>query len=618
MLEKQIPTVGVEELTIPFGDVLLRGETDLDAETIERRRAIAEHIIEHPDADEVLSRTLIFQPSVGCLNRCGFCSQGAGNEVRWLSEDSLNDVFGGLQGALRQSETETIGGGREHKTSVIFPYLDNDAGSYPYLDTYVERMGELGSRVRIATVGFSRHNPALQAMHTRIATDLEANVDGARFSWTPYTFAWANGAHRPEVSRDEYVADFGNLLRTYRPLLEAKGPGRETCSVEMRFKPCIETDHNGMRIESKEDGGGILAVGPYTVIAADTSHFADNTRIIGLDRSHPDLSNPGVRSLVLASSELGELTDEMYQEAITILAGNENLGREYQPIQLGGKEVLARLSLTYRFANEDGDYYAVDPFQQASGHFDALHLYPKTDKRPSAGYADSQRSVMNETIDHKQTLGYGPKEEVHEATQDDVNQVLANLKQRAEFYRPFLPHLADHIESEISPMTDGIAEALRQSGLPPSLFFHRHFIIDTGQAVNQGRAYELHFKGIASHRDMPTTPNEIKGYGEGLSLSAVRGNAWAIAFSAAETGTLGRAASGLKQKTGNLLALGRLSGLTFREWDVVTFDNYSPDGKQLRNFFVEVELDTDSAVVRDAPAGLIPGIIPLQMVARPA
>ncbi len=521
MLEKQMPILGMEQPNIPAGDLQLAGETALDADSIERRRSIAEQISQLPK--DVLSRTLIFQPSVGCLNRCGFCSQGAGNQVRWLSEDSLDDVFAGLQGALLQSDTTVIGEGREHKPGVIFPYLDNDAGSYPHLDRYVKRMGELGSRVRIATVGFSRHNQTLQDMHTRIATELEPSVDGARFSWTPYTFAWANGAHRPEVSRDEYVADFGNLLATYRPLLEAKGPGRDTCSVEMRFKPCIETDPDGMRIESKEDGGGILSVGPYTVISADTANFADTTRIIGLDRSHPILSNEGVKSLVIAGSELGELTDEMYKEAIGILAQNTDMDRRYQPLRLGGKEVLARLSVAYRFENEDGDYYAIDPFQQASGHFDALHLYPKTDLRPSAGYADSQRPVMNETIDYKQTLGYGPKDLVPEATQDDINHVLTRLQELADFYKPFLPHLAEHIEAEINPMTVGIAEALHQSGLPPALFFHRHFIIDTGQVVNQGRAYELHFKGLASRRDLPTTPNEIKGYGEDLSLSAVRG-----------------------------------------------------------------------------------------------
>jgi len=67
------------------------------------------------------------------------------------------------------------------------------------------------------------------------------------------------------------------------------------------------------------------------------------------------------------------------------------------------------------------------------------------------------------------------------------------------------------------------------------------------------------------------------------------------------------------------LAIGRRSGLIFREWDVVTFDNISPDGTQLQRYFVTADLNTESAVVRDVTAGnLIPGVIPLEMVTRPA
>jgi hypothetical protein len=376
----------------------------------------------------------------------------------------------------------------------------------------------------------------------------------------------------------------------------------------MRSKPCIETDPKGMRIESMEDGGTILAVGPYTVLSFAADGLQNQTKIVRLDQTRPGLSSDGVPSLLLAGADAGCLTSKELSH-LRQEFGAGKFGSDYQVVDISGYRVLARNCIAHRFANEDGSYYVIDPFQLDSGQFRALHLYPQTDKRPSAGYADSQRPVMNAIIEHKARMGYGPKDIVNQATHDDIAAVIRALRQKADFYKDYLPHMATHLRDEILPMAEGMAEVFRLSGIPAELFFHRHFLVDTGQIVNQGRAYEAHFKGLASRRDLPLTPNEIKGYGETLSLSVIRGSVWAISFATPEAGSLSKAAVGLKQQTVGAVALG--TGLVVREWSPVTYDNIGPDGEPLRRYFVPASLTTHTAGVGMAlPDNLIPGVIP--------
>ena len=107
-----------------------------------------------------------------------------------------------------------IGNKRKDRPGVIYCYLDNDPAAYPHLDDMVRWLhDDLGVKIRIATVGYSRHNSAIQAMHERISNTLMTGIAGLRLSFSPYTYGWTRAAERVGVAtRDDFERDSVRLF----------------------------------------------------------------------------------------------------------------------------------------------------------------------------------------------------------------------------------------------------------------------------------------------------------------------------------------------------------------------------------------------------------------------
>lgn len=215
---------------------------------------------------EALQTMRHFQPQVGCLNRCSFCSQSAGTSLWNLPRRDLANLIAalktvGLEWAIQDGDIcniplnesgvfssefhmpklGLIGNKRNDRPGVIYCYLDNDPSVYPYLDHMIQWLHEdLGVQVRIATVGYSRLNPNLQSMHERISHTLMSGVAGLRLSFSPYTYGWTQSAeHRGSTSRDDFERDVAVMLQTYRSTFLSERKGRKGACVELRFRPLV-------------------------------------------------------------------------------------------------------------------------------------------------------------------------------------------------------------------------------------------------------------------------------------------------------------------------------------------------------------------------------------------
>lgn len=164
------------------GTIRLSSEPPLPpSEATHRRRHLAADLEHVPD--DALTRLQYLQPQVGCFNRCTFCSQHAGRDVWQLTPAGLDDLVAVLAHTARSRRLRIAAGRTTHRPGVLFPYLDNDIASYPYLDRLVEHaVNELGVQLRISTVGYPAQDHDLADMHTRIATSHANGLAGVRFS----------------------------------------------------------------------------------------------------------------------------------------------------------------------------------------------------------------------------------------------------------------------------------------------------------------------------------------------------------------------------------------------------------------------------------------------------
>jgi hypothetical protein len=422
-----------------------------------------------------------------------------------------------------------LAAGRAHRPGVLFPYLDNDIGSYPHLDVLCGLARDvLHVKLRISTVGYSSRSPHLAAMHQRIVRDYGDVLDGVRLSVTPYTAGWRAASSEP-VSRNQFTRDMAAMLAAYRPLLDQLGHGAATAAAELRFAPLIGT---GEVTDSVLDGRHILACGPHLLVSCDRAAGPlPATTVDRLDgRGQPVLSTDGRQYLHVTSNSLAE----GYTTIRDTAAGRF-------PASHRAREVTV-----FRFVNADGGYYAADPGFHGDGRFTALHLYPATATRRRAGYTDATRWLLNALLAHKSARGLTPRDPFVGATAGDTAAIIAALESAAAQLDDGIDQsAAAHIWRNVIPLVTTYTDALAQAGYPPALLFSRDFTIDTGQIVNQGRARGL-FRGLASLEDEPMTPREERGYGQ-VSLSSARGTVWRIAPAPqAPGGSLGAAASGGK------------------------------------------------------------------------
>lgn len=473
-----------------------------------RRQELAGQFRQLPD--EAFTRLQYLAPATGCFNRCAFCSQHAGREVWQLIAAGRADVAHTVA-AVAAERGLRLAGGRAHRPGVLFPYLDNDIGSYPHLDVLCGLARDvLDVKLRISTVGHSSRSPHLAAMHQRIVAGYGDVLDGVRLSVTPYTAGWRAAGSDP-VSREQFTRDMAAMLATYRPLLERLGHGAATAAAELRFAPLVGI---GDLTDTVLDGRHALACGPHLLISHDHDARPLPVSVVThLDRrGQPALSTPGHRYRHLTSDAFGDRPGAIRDAAAGHLPGHYR----------------AEDVTVHRLANADGGYYAADPGFHADGRFTALHLYPATATRRRSGYTDATRWLLNALLAYKAACGLGPRDPFPAATSGDATAVITALEAgAAELDAGTDLSAAAHVRENVIPLAATYIDALRQAGYPPGLLFSRDFTIDTGQVVNQGRARGL-FRGLVSADDEPMTPREERGYGK-VSLSAARGTVWRIA-----------------------------------------------------------------------------------------
>ncbi len=477
--------------------------SDVSAESQAVRRTLLDQLCGLPAV--AFSRLQYLQPQIGCFNACAFCSQSAGTEVWQFSRRGLRDLIAALRRAALDrfpDEPALFGAARMHRPGIMFPYLDNDVASYPYLDDYIRLLKETcGVRVRISTVGYSALNTELQSMHETIASTLAPAFGGIRFSLTPYTLGWND-----RTRRGRYVRDLANALRTYKPLMESIGFGKDTACIELRFAPLIGDSHEPI-FDGFIDGYHVIHAGPHLLVARVPGKGPEPARVSRLDGKRP----------VFAANPISYFR--------TLDRTHDEDGRRAAVRALLDRPGASAVGV-YEFRNADGPYYAIDPAFRAEGEFVALHIYPRA-RRKRAGYVDSTRFFLNAVLRIKRRMGIGRRGRFGHATWRDVDGVLQELTEQAEALTPLYPEAARHIRTAVLPLVNTLVAVLAESGFRAGAFFDPRFTIDTGQIVNQGRALGL-FGGLAQTADEPATPWEERGYGK-VSLSSERGYVWRIA-----------------------------------------------------------------------------------------
>lgn len=578
-------------------NLTLNHEGDLSDEELLRRQAVGEQILKFvpPEALESLQ---IFQPAIGCVNRCNFCSQLAGPVARELDADSLQTIFGGIKGAMSQLNLNKLGGDRGHKPGVIFPYLDNDIGSYPHLLEFVDGMASLGTKTRLSTVGWSRHNSELQRMHEAIANNHIDHVDGIRFSLTPYTYGW-------RTNHEDYIHDFANAIETYKPFIEANGASRRTGCVELRFKPDISLAK--LEVETI-DTYKVIRCNEYALVTIDTD--SQQTFIQDMDEGKARLSSEGVDAINIIGDTQG-----LDKDTIDTLFATLDNKKEYQAVD---NHFLALKGKGHTFTNDDGEYYCFNPLKTEDG-FNAVHYYPATDKRAQAGMLDATRPFLNTLIAHKNAAGYEINEDIPNATDDDVQALLEDLESQSEKFAPFSPRRAEYIRTQVLPIVKDAAEVIARTTLGSAYFFKYGFLTDTGVIVNQGKAVS-EFQGLVSRGDMPLTPNEEKGYGS-TSQSSVRGITWRIAPvetvpDGGNIRTYGQKSLPLIEANGRPTpgAQDKLVQLGFFALNPEAFTTKAPDGSDLPAIYVPLPEGTGKPLRKVTPstgqaANLFPGSV---------
>jgi len=466
--------------------------------------------------DEVFSRLQYVQPQVGCFNRCAFCSQSAGKDVWQFTRQGLRNFLAAFASVARERTELKVGMARTgHRPGTLFPYLDNDISSYPYLDEFIQYSWEdLGAKVRISSVGYSSLNHELQKMHESILQRFLPAIAGIRFSYTPYTIGGTVQGEQIDVThRQQFLQDFTNLLSTYRPLVDFLGMGKETACVELRFKPFLVLCSQPLEVCSIA-GHHVIHLGPHLLIRQTTGDKPlPFTEIKEVKCGQSFFTQPPTLYFLVTSDKEVEQGDwqGLAQKLIVTGFPTRNLSRWVE---------------LFLFSNADGPYYVADPSFLADGTFRALHLYPPTPQRSKSGYTDATRFFLNTLLEYKRIQGLQKRESFCNATPSDITKILMMLADAAKTISQNDRRAAHHIECEVIPMVESYATALLAAGYPPATFFDRSFTVDTGQIVNQGRARHL-FHELVSQENEPMTPHEERGYGE-ISISSQRGTIWRI------------------------------------------------------------------------------------------
>ncbi|AIB42913.1 hypothetical protein PD374_17925 [Pseudomonas sp. WCS374] len=517
-----------QRVTLPIAALQSEGSiADISVEDLGIRIDLVRELRKLPT--DALSNIRHFQTQVGCLNRCGFCSQGAGKTLWNMPRQALANLISALKTVCLEHALSRcliagnpldgnhvfsnefvmpalglLGDQRKDRPGVIYCYLDNDPAAYPNLDDMIQWLHQdLGVKVRIATVGYSRRNIMIQQMHERISENLLDAIAGLRLSFSPYTYGWTSTAEaRGEASRGEFEQDTAALLSTYKCLFINR-KGRKGACTELRFRPLIDTTP----VQVYEvDGRLVIRCKSYLVIQAKAEALP--VANITDAKSHSnDLDVIGSRCFVIRAEP------ELLERHANALAKVVSDGK---PLPIKAHDFYQ--GLLHRLRNDDGEYYAVDAERTQKGVLSKF-FYPHVGNRPKAGMIDGERYHLNALMKAKLNGQC--------SSWDHVETLLNGLRSKATSLEGIDAGTAEYIRTEVVELLQSYVRVLKIAEYPSTAYFDKDQSVDTGHICNLGRAYS-EYKTIASRPDLPLTPKHERAFGPTGEL-AEEGIAWRLA-----------------------------------------------------------------------------------------
>lgn len=437
--------------------VTLNDESQLPEEEVLKRIQLGKKVVSiFPK--ESLEKLSVWQPAVGCLNRCGFCSQEAGMLLRMLDGTSIRTIAGAFRYALNFWGLTSVSTKRRYKPGIIFPYLDNDIGSYPYLLDYLVAAESLGMKVRISTIGWSRKNIQLNEMHRKIVLKYNSMLAGVRFSLTSYSAGWCN-------NREEFIKEFINSLCTYRSLLGLNGPeGTSGVCIDIDFKPDIVNEEVGVE--------EILG---FKIISSNTYHMIISSDVIPIKTSQDAFliigNVNGIEAVRMVKRWWNSFDMQPQKESLFVQKGKFS-----------------------QLENNDGVYYGfypVDSYHPTDGVF----FFLPTENR-KGGVFDARWPLREFESYLKNKVGklvsYTDAKKLCEKYIEDVITL----------------HRHEYLKKSFEPMFFALCQILESIDLPPCTLFNPLIIRDRGMIRNSGRAF-YQFRQIASGPNIMVVPDPV-------------------------------------------------------------------------------------------------------------
>lgn len=496
---------------VTIANFLLSDECEISENDYLERKQLITVFSSMPE--EFFSKLRHLQPQVGCLNACKICSKFADCRVEFWSESRLRNIIAALKYSSPQRKSGMCAityDRKEHRNSVIFPYLDNDVGNYPYLDKFITLLKrELGVTTRISSVSFSRHNEELNDMHKKISQNQSEGLGGVRLSFTPYEIGWECKSEK--FSQFDYILDMANFLEIYKPYFEEVGSGSREACVEIRYKPLVKiTDVYITEILS------------HMVICTENYLWISKYKNIQLFESK--IKDPYDHNISLTEEPQMFFCINLYLRVKNI----EEVKRIAHKFIVGNNMMESyNLSEVYLMRNYDGIYYAINPTITENGNY-GINIYPKAGIRTNSGYIITERFFLNELISYKKAKNMKSLDTFLNATWEDVYAVLEHCKKTAYTYKNIGKiEKYEYIINEVLPMINAYISALQQAGYEASLVFDYQFSIDTGIICNLGRAIN-EFCGLTNKENEPLTPTHERNYGRYNSKMTQEGVAWRL------------------------------------------------------------------------------------------
>lgn len=493
-----------------YSQYLLSNEVEISKDDYLERKLLIEEFSKMPV--EFFSKLRHFQPQVGCLNACKICSKFAGSTTAYWTKERQRNVVAALKYSSPNKELPVIVWDREeHRSGVIFSYLDNDIGNYFYLDEFIRlAYKELGVLTRISTVGYSRFNESLNDMHRRInSSELIDALGGVRLSFTPYEIGWECSEKAQNYSKYDYIRDMANFLEIYKPYYEKVGAGSRNMCVEIRYKPLVEI---AKVFDTTVLGHKVICTANYLYISKKKA----------IEMKEAKIADPYDHSISLSEEAEMFYSIDLYDN-VNSLEETKKLAHKFIISDFDSYELVE----VYMMKNADGIYYSINPSMTEKGNY-GINIYPITNQRVNSGYIITERFLVNSMIEYKAKKNLGSLEEFKTATWKDVYSVLEICESKAIKYQENgKREKTSYIRNEILPMINAYISALQEAGYNPSDFFNPNFTIDTGIICNLGKAVS-EFKGITSKKNEPLTPVHERNYGKHNSKMSQEGTAWRL------------------------------------------------------------------------------------------